>query len=34
MLIGWYQELAGVLNSSGIPLDTVLEKTLKKHTAL
>lgn len=30
MLIGWYQGLAGVLNSSGIPLDTALEQYLKK----
>jgi len=28
MLIGWYQGLAGVLNSSGIPLDKPLEKIL------
>jgi len=28
MLIGWYQGLAGVLNSSGIPLDQPLEKIL------
>jgi len=33
MLICWYQGLAGVLNSSGIPLDAELEKTLKKYTA-
>ena len=33
MLIGWYQGLAGVLNSSCIPLDAELEKTLKKYTA-
>ena len=30
MLIGWYQGLAGVLNSSGIPLDAALEQYLKK----
>ena len=30
MLIGWYQGLAGVLNSSGIPLDSALEQYLKK----
>ena len=30
ILIGWYQGLAGVLNSSGIPLDSALEKHLKK----
>lgn len=28
MLIGWYQGLAGVLNSSGIPLDASLENIL------
>lgn len=30
MLIGWYQGLAGVLNTSGIPLDAALEQHLKK----
>lgn len=30
MLIGWYQGLAGVLNSSGIPLDSSLEDILTK----
>lgn len=29
MLIAWYQGLAGVLNSSGIPLDASLEKILE-----
>ena len=30
MLIGWYQGLAGVLNSSGIPLDSSLENVLTR----
>ena len=30
MLIGWYQGLAGVLNSSGIPLDSSLEDILTR----
>ena len=30
MLIGWYQGLAGVLNSSGIPLDSSLEDVLTR----
>jgi hypothetical protein len=28
MLIGYYEGLAGVLNSAGLPLDTALEKVL------
>jgi hypothetical protein len=30
MSIGWYQGLAGVLNSSGIPLDSSLEDILTR----
>jgi hypothetical protein len=30
MLIGFYEGLAGVLNSSGLPLDTALELKLSE----
>lgn len=34
LLIGWYQGLAGVLNTSGIELDEALEKVVAEHTAI
>ena len=34
LLIGWYQGLAGVLNTSGIDLDEALEKVVAAHTAI
>ena len=34
LLIGWYQGLAGVLNTSGIELDEVLEKVVAEYTAV